>query len=500
FKNREDYKPGTVPLEEQDNRKLFCKYHYKGVLVILIPLVLAPMFLAQPILVFRFLYLTFCFYLYYILNVIARGASAFIYITLIPICGIESSKPLSITYYGDLIFLVYACVIMGCAMDTSKVSDRLAIDMLRLCSGSIKRIQIFLTLFVLFTSAMVNPTLAAAFGMKVAQAALVELDKGGVIKLYSEEKPYEVGAKPYPTLPAVGVFLSCGYAAALGGMMSPFVNPNGVTADNYKGLDILGLVMITAGPALIGVIAMIVWIQCIFFGMLGGKVKAELQEGSANRPAFNQALVEKKAALGSWNSHAKLTYGLILFLFILVGSRQPNLWNGWDKWIGGVGCGLSVPAVFVAILFFAVAANFLFCRYYICREPEKSGTAPSLVGWKSVNTNCPWADIFMLGGAVSGIVCGVPSTYYATVVTALKTDKGGPFLHSLYGALYGTLLTSLGPGTTVAQFALPIVLKAGHTFALPFATSLNNSFLLPTSSPANTIVSGWGNVRPYLFV
>ncbi|KAH8328059.1 hypothetical protein KR067_003560, partial [Drosophila pandora] len=497
--NREDYKPGSVPLEEQDNRKLFCKYHYKGVLIILIPLALAPMFLAFPILVFRFLYLTFCFYLYYILNLMARGAAAFIYITLIPVCGIESSKPLSITYYADIIFLCYAAVFMGGAMDTSKVSERIGTFMLSISNGNIKMLQIFLTILVMLNAALVNPTLAAAFWMKVAQAAMVELDKGGVVKLYSDEKPYEVGSKPYPSFPAAGIFITCGYAASLGAMMSPLVNPNGIIASKY-GIDISGLVMITAGPAIIGVIVMIVWINLIFFGMLGGKTKADLLEGAVNKPAFKQALVDKKATLGSWDMHAKATLSLIILMFILMATRKPNIVPGWDDFTGSVTCGITVPAIFVGILFFAVAANYLFCRYYVCREPEKQGTAPSLVGWKTVNNICPWADIFMLGAAVSGIVSGVPSQYYATVVKALKTDDGGPFLHFLYGALYGTLLTILAPATTVAQIAIPVVSEASRTFSLPFATALHNSFLLPTSSAANTLVSGWGNVRPYLYV
>lgn len=205
---------------------------------------------------------------------------------------------------------------------------------------------------------------------------------------------------------------------------------------------------------------MIVWINLIFFGMLGGKVKAALQEGADNRPAFKQALVDKKEALGSWDIHAKSTLSLIVLMFILVATRKPNIIRGWSDYIGKIGSGISVPSVFVAILFFAVAANYIFCQYYVCREPAKQGTAPSLVGWKTVNNICPWADIFMLAAAVSGIVCGVPSNYYATVVKALETDAGGPFLHFLYGALYGTLLTILAPATTVAQIAIPVVATA----------------------------------------
>lgn len=35
---------------------------------------------------------------------------------------------------------------------------------------------------------------------------------------------------------------------------------------------------------------------------------------------------------------------------------------------------------------------------------------------------------------------------------------------------------------------------------VPYATAIHNQFLLPVSTSSNTIVSGWGNVRPYQFV
>lgn len=44
-------------------------------------------------------------------------------------------------------------------------------------------------------------------------------------------------------------------------------------------------------------------------------------------------------------------------------------------------------------------------------------------------------------------------------------------------------------------------LEAGRgSIAVPYTIALYNQFLLPISASTNTIVSGFGNIRPYQFV
>ncbi|KAH8412259.1 hypothetical protein KR009_000893, partial [Drosophila setifemur] len=525
FARSEEYKPGSVPLEEQDERKLFFKFHYKGLLILLIPLILGPMLLGKPILVFRFLYLTFCIYLYYILNVMAQGAIAFIYITMIPIMGIEASGPVSTSYYSDLIYVVYGSVFLGVSMDASRLSERLAYVILGLVGGSILKIQIILAACVFVVSFLINPTLAAALLMKVAQAVVVELNGAGVIKADSEEPPYEVGSKPYPSRPAIGIFVTCCYSATLGGMCSPFVNPNKyIFILIFPRFAPLNMLLIMLVPAIVGMIVMVVWIQIIFMGLAGGRVKRELEEGQGSKAGVKGAINDKKEAMGPWSIYQILVLCLIILLFVLVASRKPNVVKGWDDYIMKTDNGNSVPTIAIGVLLFAIPANYFFCRYYVCREPEKPGTAPSLVGWKGVNINCPWAHIFMLASGSCGIFSGLKSGYYETLIGALKTDSNPRILHFLYGGLFGTMLAILAPGTTSVKLALPVIMTGvsilgffiklifilytkiyivflqSSTFAVPFATALHNGFLLPTSTAANTMISGWGNIRPYQFV
>ncbi|XP_016972659.1 protein I'm not dead yet [Drosophila rhopaloa] len=498
----QDYKPGDVPLEEQDDRRLFCKFHYKGVLLLLIPILLGPILAGDPLLVCRFIYISLCLYLIYILNLMARGAIAFLYITFIPIAGIAGSGQVSTSYYTDLIFLVFGAIFMGVMMDSSGLSERLGMCVIGIVGGSLRFLQIFLTLGVFLLAYLVNPTMAAAFWMKVSQAVITEYDNAGIVRMYSEERPYEPGSNPYPTRSAIGIYITCCYAATLAGSLSPFVNPNGVICDGFtEDLSIEHLMLLMLAPTLLGLCVMIFWIQILFLGLFGGFDRRNQPELEGNRAGFRQTMADKRQAMGPWTTYPILVFVLILITFVLTATRRPRVYSGWDHIEPGIESGLSVPAIGMAILFFAIPANYFFCRYYVCRTPQKEGTSPSLLAWKAVNTNTPWADLFMLGAAFSCVFCAQKCGMNEAIAGAMTDPEGGTGpLQFVCGALYGTLLTSLSPATAIAKIALPTMAKAGGNFALPFATALHNQYLLPVSAPSNTIVAGWGNIRPYQFL
>ncbi|KAH8282222.1 hypothetical protein KR054_006275, partial [Drosophila jambulina] len=513
-----DYKPGDEPLAETDNRKFFCKFHYKGVLILLIPLAFGGLLAGKPVLVSsslqtylniiyknhlqmcRFLYLTICLYLFYILNLMARGAVAFIYIVFIPIAGIAGSDPVSFAHYPDLMFLVYGTIMMGAVMDSSRLSEYLGFVVIRIVGANIFVLQLYLAAGVFFIAFVANPTAAAAFWISVAQAVLTEYDKAGVLKMHSDEARFEIGSPEYPTFPVVGIYLTLCYIATLAGAVSPIVNPNGQIVDAFLGeVNIPQIMLIMVVPVILGICVTLLWIQIVFLGLLGGPIKREMNKLAENVNGFDEAVAERKLALGPWKVHPILSFAFIILTFIIMHTRKPRIYSGWEDISPSIWGGYSVQSLGLVIFFFAIPANYLFCRYYACREPENPGTAPSLLAWKSINKLTPWGDILMLGASFCCVFCAKESGFYKAVADAASEPSGG-FLQFLYGACYGTLFTNLSPATRLAKVALPVMLSAGKNFALPFASALHNQFLLPTGAPSNTIVSGMGNVRPFLFV
>ncbi|XP_034100303.1 protein I'm not dead yet [Drosophila albomicans] len=506
----EDYKPGQLPYPEQDERKKFCLFHYKGVLLVLIPLLFSPILLGPEVHAYRMIYLTVCVYLYYIFNVMAQGAIAFIFIVFIPICGISTSKSLCTAHYSDLIFETYGAVFIGLAMESSKLNERLATIAISFVGGNIRFLQFLLFVIVAELSFLFNASFVSAVFMKIAMAIVAEYNTAGILTANSEEETYERQAKPYPTWPVVGIYLTVCYASTIGAMLSPFQNPNGIilTVFNlFMKAGVGGIIIAILLAHILGYIVAILWIQIVFLGLFGGPVKEQVEAAAAGKDTMTKAMNDKKTAMGPWNIHAKLVAILLWVTMIALVLRSPQFTNGWDDEIHLARCGASVALIAACILFFAIPANYFFCRYYVCREPEKPGTSPSLVGWKLVNSNTPWAHIFMLA-AGHGFVVGLRDSKLLLLLQQMLVRKQLDLGYCLFlGSSLGTLFTFLAPGTALARMTLMPMFKAGiqlrkgtGSVGIPYALSLHNQFLLPCSNASNTIVAGWGNLRPFQFI
>ncbi|KAH8261799.1 hypothetical protein KR038_005912 [Drosophila bunnanda] len=455
------YKPGDIPLKETDNRKLFFKSHYKGLLSFLVPILCGPILLGQPVLACRFIYVTVCMYLYYILDLMSRGAVAFGYVVFAPIAGIADSAKICTAYYTDLLFLVYGCCFLAIMMQSSRLSEHLGFIVIRYVGSNIKMFQLFLVVGDFLIAFLANPTAAAAFWITVAQAVLTEYDKAGVLRMYSEEERYEIGSPAYPTLPVVGIYLTLCYTATLAGAVSPMVNPNSSIVDAFRGeLTIQNIMLIMVVPVILGICVTILWIQILFLGLLGGPVKRELRELKAiNGIDFQESVAARKQALGPWKIHAILSCILVVITLIVMHTRKPRIYPGWDDISPTIITGYSVQSLGLIALFAAIPANYFFCRYYACREPENPGTAPSLLGWKAVNKSTPWGDILMLGAAFCCVFCAKESGLYKAIAKAMSEPRGG-VLQFLCGACYGTLFTIFSPAHALGRLALPIMRTA----------------------------------------
>lgn len=504
----EDYKPGQLPYPEQDDRKKFFEFHYKGILIILIPLLFSPLLLGPEVLAYRMIYLSVCIYLYYVFNVMAQGAIAFLFIVFMPICGITASNALCKAHYSDLIFETFGCIFIGIAMDSSRLSERIAMIWIRFIGGNLRWLQIFLMLIVGIESIFIESPFNTAFYMKITQAVIAEYANAGLLKPDSEEETYERQAKPYPSWPVIGIYLTICYSATLGGMVSPFQNPNGIIYTIFKIFlkpNAGGFIMVFILPFILGLIVLGLWINIVFLGLFGGKMKEQVKAANDGSDALKKAAADK--ALEPWSIHSILAFAFISIAQILLMTRRPLFVDGWDAQIHLANCGASVAVILLCILYFAVPANYFFCRYYVCRQPDKPGSTPSLVGWKAVNANTPWAHIFMLG-AGHGFAVGLRDSKLLQLIQESVVRKKLDIGYSFFiGSMMATVFSALAPATVLARVTLLSMFKTGvllrngvGSVAVPYAASLHNQFLLPCSNAANTIVSGWGNIRPFQYL
>ncbi|XP_023176923.2 protein I'm not dead yet isoform X2 [Drosophila hydei] len=497
-----------LPYPEQNQCKLFWKFHYKGVLMILIPILFAPILIGWHIAAYRLIYVGLCIYLYYILNVIPVGIIAFLLIIFLPLLGISDSNAVSMSYYADLLFTTYGSIFMGLMMDAAKLSDRLALIVISCCGTNIRVLQAFFMIMTCLSSVLFCSTFMCAFWMKIAQALLKEFADSGILKIDSDEETYERQAAPYPTKPVVGIYLTIAYSATLGAMASPFQDPNS-TINFYlmssMTIRTAAFLLLFICPMIIGLAVVAIWINLIFLGA----PKDDLSEMAAAKKTMKQAMTDKKLSMGKWSVHSILAVIFIFLTMILLLLRDPpyfDKFQGWDGFIDTQNLS-SVPIILMCVLYIAVPANYMFCSYYCCRQPEKKGTAPSMVGWRLLNNNTPWAQMLMLAAANALMFAYDDSKLMKLTHDWIAHQEFSKTESLFVGSLLASCLTNLSPAISVIRHTLLPITTTSNSMKIgtgglvvPYATAIHNQFLLPVSTSSNTIVSGWGNVRPYQFL
>jgi len=212
-------------------------------------------------------------------------------------------------------------------------------------------------------------------------------------------------------------------------------------------------------PMILGLIVVALWINIIFLGLIGGEIKDQVKAAAGEGDAMKKAMSDKKDTMGPWSIHSILVLVLIICTLILFLARRPLFVPGWDDQIHRANCGASIAVILICVLCFAVPANYIFCRYYLCRQPDKPGTTPSLVGWKVVNTNTPWAHIFMLT-AGHGFAVGLrDSKLLQLIQETLVRNAPGIGNCFIIGTSLGTFFSILAPATALARITLLSMFK-----------------------------------------
>lgn len=220
-----------------------------------------------------------------------------------------------------------------------------------------------------------------------------------------------------------------------------------------------GFMLVFVLPMILGLIVVSLWINVIFLGLFGGSVKEQIKAAADQKEAMQKAMADKKEAMGPWSIHSILVLVLIIFTLLLFVTRRPLFFMGWDDQIHLANCGASMPIILICVVSFAVPANYVFCRYYVCRQPEKPGTTPSLVGWKAVNSNTPWAQIFMLA-AGHGFAVGLrDSKLLQLIQETFVRQSPGVGNCFIIGTALGTLFSIMAPGTALARITLLSMFK-----------------------------------------
>lgn len=218
-----------------------------------------------------------------------------------------------------------------------------------------------------------------------------------------------------------------------------------------------GILALYLAPMIGGLVVIAIWINIIFLGLFPGTLRDELREAADAKYTMIEAMADKRKQIGKWPIHCILALFFILFTMILLVLRDRQIWASWHGWnshIQGVQNYSSVPVILMCIVYIAVPANYMFCRYYCCQRPENEGTTPSMVGWKLLNHDTPWAHMLMLA-AGNCAMAAYEDTKLINVVSNAVIRKGYSKSSCLFiGTLLATYFSNLAPATSVIRYTL----------------------------------------------
>ncbi|KAI1280623.1 Solute carrier family 13 member 2 [Halotydeus destructor] len=146
----------------------------------------------------------------------------------------------------------------------------------------------------------------------------------------------------------------------------------------------------------------------------------------------------------------------------------------------------SVPAIFVAILFFMIP-----------RHPMSLSKSPPLMTWKMVQEKVSWNVILLLGGSFAlsdGAKTSGLSKLLGDSLTKMLSGMSS-FTVQLVTSLIALFMTEVASNSTTATILCSVVgdvaLSMGIAplkLMLPVALSCSYAFMLPVSSPPNAII------------
>ena len=247
---------------------------------------------------------------WWITEAIPIAITAFLPMILFPLLGVMKISESSGPYANPIIFLFLGGFLIALALEKHKLHERIALNLIRLTGTSGNGIILGFIMATAFLSMWISNTATAMMMLPIANS---------VVKLILKDtsKPYEIETKNERNF-ALGLMLSIGYAASLGGIATIIGTPPNVV---FVGLlnDFYGKEISFAQWFMIGFPVALLLLVCTYFIITRVLFKNNLAqvEGSA------QLIKNRLAALGKLRKEEMLVlivFGLTAFLWML---QQP---------------------------------------------------------------------------------------------------------------------------------------------------------------------------------
>ncbi|ALC46330.1 CG33934 [Drosophila busckii] len=497
-----------------------CKFHWRGKVSILIPLITLPLFthgLKEKMPEFLCLYLVANMALYWITEAIPLYLTSLLPIVFLPLFGILGSNHVCQLYFSDTLVMFLGGLIIALSIEYCNLHQRIALGTILIVGCSPRRLHFGLTVVTCFISLWISNSAATAMMCPIVKAVLTEMEAQKIFKVFKtqEEEPVEEGEKPHPSTISMSFYFGVAYAATVGGCGTLIGTGTNLV---FKGLyetrfpdskEVVDfpIYMGYAIPIVVIVNVALVWffMQITHMGLFRPKSKIgqEVKAGSENKDVVKAVVQERYKNLGRMTCHEIQVTILFILMIVLLFTRKPGFVKGWGDFLNAKAIGSSGGVMCPVVLLFMLPTQYTFFKYCCGQPPFPGRTMDALLSWVFVHRNTPFGLCFLLGGGFALAEGSVVSGMAKMLGDGMKfAETWPPYLVVGLTIVMGIFCTAFSSNVAICNILIPVFCEMAlvvkiHPLLLtmPSMLAISLAYHLPVSTPANAIICGYAGIK-----
>ena len=405
---------------------------------------------------------------WWITEAVPNPVAALLPLILFPALGVMNMTEAAAPFANPVVFLFMGGFLIALALEKHKLHERIAINLIRLTGTSGNGIILGFTLSSGLISMWISNTATALMMLPIGIS---------VIQLLKRSNGDEALSKGESNF-AVGLMLSIGYAASLGGMATIIGTPPNVVfsgfAKEFYNQDISFFRWMIIGVPL----SVITLFACYWM------ITRWLFPNNLPKIEGSEALITNKLKeLGPMRKEEKLTlvvFALTSFFWIFQ--------QGLNSIFGAAIFNDTNIAVTGGVLMFLVPIDFKADQFLISWDDTKK---------------LPWGILILFGGGIC-LAKGMESTGIIKMIgNSIASQQGVSIWTMMFLlTLASIVLTEFMSNVALVTIFVPVVFGIAeglhfdpYILALPVTFAASCAFMFPISTPPNAIVFSSGHIK-----
>uniref|UniRef100_H2Y7R4 Uncharacterized protein n=1 Tax=Ciona savignyi TaxID=51511 RepID=H2Y7R4_CIOSA len=520
---------------------------YRNTLIIVLtPLILLPLLLAEQSLVAKCAYGLIIMAVYWTTEACPLAVTSLLPIVLFPMLGVLDADSVSMAYTRQLNFLFMGGLMVAVAIEEWNLHRRIALKILMLIGARPCWVLLGFMMVTALLSMWISNTATTAMMVPIAVAVYDQMSdnpeevdeeaglNGPTHKWCSEVQDQTDTQNVTNNRNDEGVFcfilystkqcnqskeknlrkamlLCVSYAANIGGFATLIGTPANLilpgALDSVFGegssetVDFVSWMAFSVPVSLVCLLLTWIWLQIRFIGIRLSLVFITFNRFEIKR-IFTIVNFGRRAISGKTTEFGELAVlGHFVVLAILWLTRDPKFVSGWKEIFPRGLMKDSTSAILVSFSLFVFPSKNPFRKLKGTNEVRVS--SPPLLAWKTAQKNVAWDVFFLLGAGFALAKACEDSGLTEWVGDTMSglTDMS-PAAFALIISIMLSLLTEFTSNVSTASIFLPVLCRlASHSgihplyIAIPATISCSFAFSLPVATPPNAIAFSYGGLK-----